>query len=94
MLWCLFKLRCFQVSAHIHWLPWDSTHRAWRIAAQAAGPRLTMTQKEKALEEFAEDGWLAAVPGRPGTYSLGVSAHPACLLLTLCCRHSLPAGAA
>ena len=43
---------------------------------QAAGPRLTMTQKENALEEFAQDGWLAVVPGRPGTYSLGVSAHP------------------
>ena len=40
-----------------------------------------MTQKEKALEEFAEDGWLAAVPGRPGTYSLGVSAHRAFLTL-------------
>ena len=67
---------------------------AWHAAVQAAGPRLTMTQKEKALEEFAEDGWLAAVPGRPGTYSLGVSAHPAFLMLTLCCIHSLPAGAA
>ena len=64
------------------------------MAVQAAGPRLTMTQKEKALEEFAEDGWLAAVPGRPGTYSLGVSACPAFLALTLCCRRSLPAGAA
>ena len=67
---------------------------AWQTAVQAAGPRLTMTQKEKALEEFAEDGWLAAVPGRPGTYSLGVSAHHAFLMLTLCCIHSLPAGAA
>ncbi|CAK0786570.1 hypothetical protein CVIRNUC_009783 [Coccomyxa viridis] len=49
-----------------------SQTQATQCGSQAAGPRLTMTQKEKALEEFAEDGWLAAVPGRPGTYSLGV----------------------
>jgi hypothetical protein len=42
-------------------------------AVQAPAARLTMTQKEKLLPEFAKEGWLAYVPGRQGKYSMGVS---------------------
>ena len=42
-------------------------------AVQAPAARLTMTQKEKLLPEFAEEGWLAHVPGQHGKYSMGVS---------------------
>jgi hypothetical protein len=50
-------------------------------ASQAAALReLSKRERELALGQFVADGWLAAAPGRPGSYTLGVRCALACRL--------------
>ncbi|CAL5221945.1 g4221 [Coccomyxa viridis] len=43
-------------------------------ATQAPATKLSMTEKERLLPKLVEEGWLANVPDRQGTYSIGVRA--------------------
>ena len=41
-------------------------------AVQAPATKLSMTEKERLLPKLVEEGWLANLPDRQGTYSIGV----------------------